>query len=324
VRKAILLSGLAILIAAALVVPLPVVELSPGPAVDVPPLVRVDRPTRAVKGRLLLLTVEVSQPSAAGLLRALVTPHHELVPGQEVIPPGVDPRTFERAERRVFDESARQAAAVALQAAGLPVRVTGGGVDVAAVIPGGPSDGVLEAGDVITAVDGRATHLVADVAADSAQVPAGQSVTLEVKRHHTLRKLVVTLEPVGSLGRAGLGVAIRTLDPKIALPFPVRVDAGDIGGPSAGLMMALSGYDLVGPTDLTRGRVVAGTGTIDVAGNVGPIGGIAEKVVAAQRAGATVFLAPASQAAAARAAAAPGLRVVPIRTFADAVTALGS
>jgi PDZ domain-containing protein len=313
-------AGLALVAAAVLIVPLPFVELSPGPAVDVPPRVRIGHSTRTVDGQLLLLTVEVSQPSIAGAVEALVSPHRQLLPRQEVIPPGVDPGRYDRAERAVFAESARAAAAVGLRAAGFPVAVTGGGVQVAEVVPGGPSDGLLRPGDVITSVDGRITRLAGDVTAAAGR--AGSPLTLEVKRGRSVLTVAVPLGPVPSSGRLGLGIVIRALNPRFTLPFPVTIDAGDIGGPSAGLMMALSVYDLVGPADLTRGRVVAGTGTIDLAGRVGPIGGIAEKVVAAERAGASVFLAPASEAAAARAAARPGLRVIPVKTFADAVSAL--
>jgi len=321
-RTALLTSSVGVLAAAALLVPLPVLELSPGPAVDVPPLVHIAGPTHRVSGRLLLLTVTLSDPSLLQTVRAWLDPHRELVPRQAVIPPGVDGEQYQQAEQAVFDESARVAAAVAFRAAGLPAHVSGGGAQVAGVIRGGPSAGKLEVGDVITAVDGHPTPLAADVVTTTANTTAGQQVRLTITRGGSPRIIVVTLRPVGPLGRAGLGVAIRTVEPTIDLPVAVSVNQGDIGGPSAGLMMALSIYDLVGPVDLARGRVVAGTGTIDTAGHVGPIGGIAEKVVAAEHAGASVFLAPTSQAAAARAAANPGLRVVPVGTFDDAVRAL--
>ena len=314
-------ASLAVVAAAGLVVPLLFVELSPGPAVDVPPLVRIGHSTRPVHGQLLLLTVDVSQPSLVGTLRALVNGDRELLPRQEVIPPGVDPRRYGEAERAVFAASTQEAAAVGLRAAGFAVAVAGGGVQVVEVVPRGPSDGALQPGDVIISVDGRPTQLVADVTAAAAG-RAGSTVTLAVKRGGSALTVAVPLGPVLPSGRLGLGIVIRALDPTFTLPFPVSIDVGDIGGPSAGLMMALSVYELVGPADLTRGRVVAGTGTIDDAGRVGPIGGIAEKVVAAERAGATVFLAPASQADDARAAARPNLRVVPVKTFTDAVSAL--
>jgi PDZ domain-containing protein len=89
-------------------------------------------------------------------------------------------------------------------------------------------------------------------------------------------------------------------------------------------MVALASYDLATPTDVVRGRIVAGTGTIDVNGNVGAVGGVAEKVAGAERDRATIFLAPAAEAGEARAAAGMGIRVVAVRTFADAVRALGA
>jgi PDZ domain-containing protein len=256
-RRALLSASLAVVAASAFIVPLPWVELTPGPAVDVPPRIRMGHPTHPVNGRLLLLTVDLSQPSAAGALQALAGSHRELVPISEVIPPGTDPGRYERAERAVFADSAKAAAAVALRATGFPVAVAGAPGDVAALARRGASGGLL-----------------------------------------------------------------RALAPRITLPFPVTIAGGEIGGPSAGLMMALSVYDLVGPVDLVRGRTIAGTGTTDLAGGVGPIGGIAEKVVGAEKAGSTVFLAPASQVAAARAAASPKLQVIPVRTFEDAVAAL--
>ena len=115
-----------------------------------------------------------------------------------------------------------------------------------------------------------------------------------------------------------------SLAPRVDLPFDVRVNVSDVGGPSAGLMVALATYQLATTTDLVHGRVVAGTGTIDLAGNVGPIGGIGEKVAGAERDGATLFLAPAEEAGNARAAAGSHLKVVAVRTFADALAALRS
>lgn len=323
-RTALLGISLVVLVAAAVLVPLPVVELRPGPAIDVPPLVRVGHATRPVTGRLLLLTVNLSEPSTTGVLRALVSHHRELLPRWKVIPAGVDPRQYDRAERAVFDESARVAAAVGVSAAGYPVHVTGGGARVVAVVPGSPAAEILRVGDVITAVDGRPTPLASDVEAALAPLPIGRRITVLIQRGDATLDQVIPVRPVGALGQIGLGVAIRTVAERMDLPFPVTVNASQIGGPSAGLMMALAIYDLVGPGDLTRGRVIAGTGTINVAGAVGPIGGIAEKVVAAEHTGATIFLAPASQAAAARQAAGGRLQVIPVSTFAAAVDALCS
>lgn len=101
--SALVSATLAVVAAAAFIVPLPWVELAPGPAVDVPPRIRMGHPTHPVNGRLLLLTVDLSQPSAAGALQALAGSHRELVPISEVIPPGTDPGRYERAEREDAD-----------------------------------------------------------------------------------------------------------------------------------------------------------------------------------------------------------------------------
>ena len=114
-------------------------------------------------------------------------------------------------------------------------------------------------------------------------------------------------------------VGFRSIDP---FPFPVSIDSGDIGGPSAGLMWALGLYELMTPGDLTGGRTIAGTGTIDLRGHVGPIGGIRDKVVAAQHAGASIFLAPADDMAELDGVDTGAMRVISVATFADALQAL--
>ena len=322
-RRRLLLAGSVVVVVAALAwVPLPLAELAPGPAVDVAPLVTLGGPTHAVNGRLLLTTVAVSHPSAARALVAWLSAHHEVVTQVDVVPSGVTEQDWEAALRRQFDDSARIAAAVGLSAAGYPAAVTGGGARIVEIARGGPADGTLEAGDVVTAVDGRPVHVAADLGAALAGVADGHTVTLTVARTGRTLEVPVTARYLEDLGRPGLGVALDSVAPVVTLPFPVSVNNDRIGGPSAGLMLALTVYDLATDHDLARGRAVAGTGTLDGASTVGPIGGIADKVVGARKAGATVFLAPAAQAAEARAAAGPGMTVIGVTTFADAVDAL--
>src|SRR5207247_1504061 len=106
--------------------------------------------------------------------------------------------------------------------------------------------------------------------------------------------------------------------PVPTFPFGVTISSGDIGGPSAGLMWALGLYDVLTPGDLTGGRTVAGTGEIFPSGEVGPIGGVRDKIAAAEAAGADVFLVPVANLREARRAGA-GLKLVPVRTFAQAL-----
>jgi PDZ domain-containing protein len=202
------------------------------------------------------------------------------------------------------------------------VRVSGGGARVVGVIAGSPADGLLREGDVIIAIDGHPVRTASDVAGATARAVPGQAVMVTFQRGNERATATVRLGKVSRLERPALGVALESVDPQIQLPFPVMVDQGDVGGPSAGLMMALTVYDLADPGDLAQGRTIAGTGTIDLAGNVGPVGGVREKVAAARRAKATVFLVPADEAREARDAAGNTLAVKPVRTFAEAVDAL--
>ena len=321
-RRALFLSAFGLIVAAALIVPLPVVAIEPGTAVPVPPRVNVAAPVQPVHGQLLLTTVRLAEPSAVRAVVDWLDRQADLVPRQAVIPPGVDEPEYFAAQERVFRESAQVAAAVGLREAGYPVEVSGGGVRISAVIPGSPAAGKLREGDVVTAVDGRPVRVASDLVEATSRARAGDEVTVEVRRGDEIHRYAIRLARVSELGRPALGVALSTLGFDVKLPFAVEVDQGRIGGPSAGLMLALTVYDLIDPLDLARGRTIAGTGTIDVAGHVGAVGGVPQKVAAAKEAGAELFLVPAEEAKQAREAAGKGLKVASVETFDDAVAAL--
>jgi PDZ domain-containing protein len=321
-RRILFVISVGIVVAALTAVPLPLVELNPGPALDVPGQIEFGGPAHPVSGKLLLTTVTLAQPSALGAIEGLVTPHHELLWQTQVIPPGVNEQQYLTDQLQVFQESAQVAAAVGLQAAGYQVSVSGGGVEVMGVITGSPADGTLKVGDVITAIDGRPIQLASDLQAATEKASAGQTVTLTVVRGNQQVQIPVQLRRLSQLGRPGLGVALRTIAPKITLPFPVKVKNQEIGGPSAGLMMSLGVYSLASGDDLSRGRVVAGTGTIDLNGTVGPVGGVAEKIVGAEQRGARIFLVPTSEAPDARKAGLTDVNIIPVDTFAQAKAAL--
>jgi PDZ domain-containing protein len=323
-RRLLLVVSVGVVAAALVAVPLPFVELNPGPALDVPSQIEFGGPAHPVSGKLMLTTVSLAQPSALGAVEALVTPHHELLLQTQVIPPGVNEQQYLADQVQVFQESAQVAAAVGLKAAGYPVSVSGGGVQVMGVITGSPADGKLKIGDVITAIDGRPVQLASDLQAATEKASDGQTVTLTVVRGNQQVQVPVQLRRLSELGRPGLGVALRTIAPKITLPFPVKVKNQEIGGPSAGLMMSVGVYSLASGDDLTRGRVVAGTGTIDLNGTVGPVGGVAEKIVGAEQRGARIFLVPTSEAPDARKAGLTDVTIIPVDTFAEAKAALAA
>ena len=322
-RRLLALGGLTIVVAAVAVVPLPWVVMAPGPALSVPSRVELGGHSEdAVTGDLLLTTVQLREATPLDVVAGWLDDDRTILPREQVIPPGVDDHEYDTTQRALFAETAQLAAAVGLQAAGLQAEVTGGGAVVAGAIDGGPADGRLSAGDLIVGVNGRPVRTAADLTAITARASAGEKVTLDTRRGDQTRQVDVVLDKVSHINRPGLGVAVRTAAAEVRLPFDVEVDQGSIGGPSAGLMIALAVYDLAHPDDLTRGRRIAGTGTIDARGKVGPVGGVAQKVAAAGDAGASIFLVPPDELQEAAAAAPRGVRVIAVTTFEDALRAL--
>jgi Lon-like protease len=129
----------------------------------------------------------------------------------------------------------------------------------------------------------------------------------------------ITTKAGKSGGPPRIGVEI---DKKQPHPFTVSIDLDQIGGPSAGLMFTLGIIDKLQPADLTGGKVIAGTGTMDDDGNVGPIGGIPQKLVGAKKAGAQIFLVPKDNCAEALKNAVAGLPMAEVATVDDALTAI--
>ncbi len=313
-----------VVLVAGLFVPLPLFVIAPGSAVSVGERVTLGRAPDELSGELLLTTVRIFRPNVLGVVQAWVTRTHDLLPQGEVVPEGVDAGEYEEVQRALFRESSEVAAAVGLRRAGEDVGISGKGARVSQLAPGSPAAEVLRVGDVITAVDGQPVEVASDLVSALASRGSGERVLLGVQREGASVEVPVALGAVEGLDRPGLGVAVGTVDLDVSLPFPVEVDQGRIGGPSAGLMIALTVFDLADPGDLTAGRRIAGTGTIDLDGEVGPVGGVDAKVVAAREAGATVFLVPEYEASLAREVAGDDLEVLPVADLDDAIAALGA
>ncbi len=149
-------------------------------------------------------------------------------------------------------------------------------------------------------------------------VPAGQTIRFRVSAAGSTESVELTRAPCGQNGAPLVGISMLQ-----NFPFKVTISSQDIGGPSAGLMWALGLYDLLTPADLTSGRTIAGTGAIDGSGKVYPIGGVSEKLIAAKRAGASVFFVPRANLGEAQASSS-GLRLVPVDNLQDALDFLRS
>lgn len=321
-RRLLFLTGILILAAAAVWVPLPLLALTPGPARAVDQGIELSGPTDDLQGAFLLTAVQLENPTTLEAAGMLVDEERELVSRRRVVPPGVDVDEFARRQERVFQESMRVAAAVGQRAAGRDVTVEGDGATVVTVLPGAPAEGHLENGDVITAVDGQEVQLASQLPVLLATRRAGDAVTLTVERDDQEQQVDIELGRVEQIERPGLGIAAQTRNRSIELAVDIEVDVDRLGGPSAGLMAALAVYDLLDDGDVLAGRTIAGTGTIDPSGNVGPVGGVTQKVAAAVDEGATLFLVPSSLVDEAREAAGGAIDVLGVETFDDALEQL--
>jgi len=221
-------------------------------------------------------------------------------------------KEIDRANEEGFKASQTSAETVALRRLGYPVQVT-----IKEVTEGMPAQGKLQPGDVIASVDGTPVTSARKLTELIRAKPAGTPRAFAISRGGATQTLTIAPETQDGVPRIGV-----TVDQKQPHPFEIKIDLNRIGGPSAGLMFTLGIIDKLDPTDLTGGLTIAGTGTIDVEGNVGPIGGIAQKLVAAKAAKAKVFLTPAANCAEAVANHQPGLPLAKVATLDDAMNAL--
>lgn len=323
---------LALLVSVALVVPVPYVKETPGLTADVlgndisedgdetdTPVIVIDDgvKTYPTSGELRLTTVSVTKPdSRITLLDAFAAwfdDEDALLPRDVIYPPGQSAQEARDETAVAMSGSQSTAEVAAALEAGFDVAVV-----IADVVPDGPADGVLEAGDRILAVGAEPIEHIEEVVDAVRAVAPGDTVEATIRRDGSRR--VVDLVPEETDGNATVGISIE-----YQMPFGVSFNLErDIGGPSAGTMFALAIYDKLTPGELTGGLVIAGTGVVEYDGSVEAIGGIQQKIVAAGDDGARIFLAPAANCAEALAAPVDpaAIRIVRVGSLDEAIDAV--
>ena len=305
---------------AAVLVRLPYYSIGPGPAREVEPLIHVEGPERYPSaGRFVMTTIEYRQLTALGALLAWIDPDQRIVEESVLFPGG---ETHEEEQRRSIsemDQSKIDATSVALRELGIYPKRHGSGALIRGVVPGCSAEGELYPGDLIVSVNGEPIDDAPQAGRVIEAIPSGRALSFEVRPlgESTSEDVRLVRRPCGGEDRPLVGVSMTD-----SFPYDISIESGDVGGPSAGLMWALGLYDLLTPGDLTGGRTIAGTGVISAGGRVGPIGGIEEKVVAADHVGADILVVPKGNIEAARGVDAPGARLVPVRSFDDALAFL--
>ncbi|MEJ4097608.1 putative periplasmic serine endoprotease DegP-like precursor [Corynebacterium bovis DSM 20582 = CIP 54.80] len=247
--------------------------------------------TDETSGNLNMTTVSVrTRLSLSQALGRWITSDDTIVPLEQVIPSNTSPEDVQRQNAAAFAASESNATVAAMNHLGKPLETM-----VAGVNDDSPASGAVKENDIITAVDGQQVRVPGDVADKIADRSPGDRVTLSVRRQGHDEKVEVTLGEVPESLRSDSGASAFLGVTMVAQPagdLRVEYNLKDIGGPSAGLMFSLAVVDKLSPGELSGGRFIAGTGTIDADGSVGPIGGITHKIAAAAHAGAEAFLVP--------------------------------
>ena len=296
--------------------------LLPDRAHPVAPLVRVQG-GHEPRGPGQIYFVDVLERRASELESLFPWLHDgaTLVPAQALVPPGESDQAARQADLRAMQVSQQIAAAVALRHLGYHVVARPSGVIVAEVEAGSNAERLLRPEDVIVGVNGAATPTIAKLRSVLAPVHPGDVVTLRIRRgSQPLTVRVKTIASPVEKGRAIVGFAPDQAA-NIKLPINVQIDAGNVGGPSAGLAFTLEVLAELGH-DPTHGYNVAATGEIELDGAVAPIGGVRQKIFGVRAAGAQVFLVPAGDNAAVARRYAGNVKVIPVTSFEQALRAL--
>jgi Lon-like protease len=244
--------------------------------------------------------------------------------GSSIVPaPPVSSTVEQEIGQQDMTESQQVAAVVALDHLGYKVRARSGGVTVVLVEKGAPAADVLRTGDVIVSADGRKVTSVLGLRAILAKHRPGDRVRVGFRRGGRHRDVTIaTVADPQNSKRAIIGVSARdTL--RVTLPLRISIDAGGVGGPSAGLAFALDILQELG-RNVAHGHKVAATGELALDGTVGPIGGVKQKTLGARKAGVDVFLVPAGENAQEARRYADGLPIIPVKNFPQALRALAT
>lgn len=270
----------------------------PGSAYELSPLVEVENGDEDDEGSFSLMTVSMLNATPALYVYAQFQDGYKVLQPEQVRSPHESEEEYNVRQLKLMSDSQVNALKAAFETAGMPYEVETAGVFVLNVLEGGAADDILKPGDRVLSIDGNNFENQQDFIDYLAEKQVGDTVELIIERKEREVIETITLAPLPTdPERAGLGISFVedktiTTDPKVS------IDSEEIGGPSAGLMFTLEIINQLLEEDITQGYDVAGTGTMESEGEVGRIGGIDQKVIAADNGGMEIFFAPDDEVAA--------------------------
>lgn len=270
---------------------LPYYVSKPGMAKELESIIEVENGYKE-KGSFMLTTVRMGKANIYSYLIAKASKYQEIYPDDLIKREDESDEEYTTRQLHLMESSKLNAIEVAYKKHGLPVKYQYKGVYVLNIYPGMPADGKLLPGDRIFKADNK-SFSSSDLFIDYVNKKnEGDNIKLTIERNDQTQDITLTVAPFPEQPTKK-GVGIGLVDDKEIMVSPdVMVNSEEIGGPSAGLMFSLEIYNQLTKEDLTKGYEIAGTGTIDHNGEVGPIGGIEQKIVAADKVGAEIFFAP--------------------------------
>lgn len=270
---------------------LPFYVTQPGMATELKPMVEVEDGFHE-QGTFRLTTVRIGRANPFTYIWAKTQKYYDIFPIEDVKYEGETDEQYMERQIHMMEVSQQAAIKVAYERANKPIRMKYNGIIVMQVLEKMPAFDVLKMGDRIKGVNGQEIQTADEFIEMVKHKKAGDTLTLSIERDgHELTKTIEVVPFPDQQDKVGVGISLIT-DRELETSPDIILNTEDIGGPSAGLMMTLEIYNQLTEEDMTKGYKIAGTGTINEEGAVGPIGGIAQKIVAADKAGVDIFFAP--------------------------------
>jgi len=300
VKRYILAGLVAIVLLIGLYYPLPFYISQPGEAMELAPIIKVEN-SKQEKGTFMLTTVRMGGANFFNYSLAKLDDYMEIIPKEMILGHYKDEEHYSRRQLQVMQSSQDTAIYVSYKLAGKKIKLKDEGIMVTQTVEGMPADGKLQIGDIITKVDGQKVSTSEELIRFIMKKQQGEQIQISFLRNDREETIPLTLtsfpltddeKKEGKEERFGIGISTLTKRVLENIDPPIEIRTKNIGGPSAGLMFTLEIYNQLIDQDITKGYRIAGTGTINLEGNVGRIGGIHQKVVAAHEADADIFFAP--------------------------------
>ncbi len=325
-RLAFVLTGLLVVVVTGLalsIIPSDHYIVLPDRARPTDPLVRIPGEESQDEEDIYMVDVRIGRASLFERLFPWTKEGADLLPERAVNPAGVSDRQRRQSSLNDMSRSQLIAITVALRELGREVEVNESGAEIVLVQPDSPADGVLEVGDVIVEAEGQDVESIQGLQRALSDVEPGQEVDLTVQRgDERVQVTSGTRAAPDDPDRAVMGVQVQDeLD--FEFPVDIEIDAGNIGGPSAGLAFALDIIDELGDDDIDRGRKIVATGELTLDGEVLPIGGVKQKAIGAREAGADIFLVPDGNFEDAKKAT-DDLEIIPVSNIQEALSVLAA